>query len=127
MLYWSIQVLIISIVFILIVDNIFHFLRDTLTIPKIKDLVNAPTKQYEDIYKVINTSNENTRANVPDIMTKGVTSIDMIPTLGQEEKPTLESIEKKNSQQMKDELKNFMKSHLNNNKNEKEPQYVSLY
>ena len=127
MLYWSIQVLIISIVFILIVDNIFHFLRDTLTIPKIKDLVNAPTKQYEDIYKVINTSNENTKANVPDIMTKGVTSIDMIPTLGQEQKPTLESIEKKNSQQMKDELKNFMKSHLNNNKNEKEPQYVSLY
>lgn len=127
MLYWSIQVLIISIVFILIVDNIFHFLRDTLTIPKIKDLVNVPTKQYEDIYKVINTSNQNIDVYTPTASnTRGVTSIDMIPTLDQQPKTTLESVEKNNSQRMKNELKNFMKSHLNSNKNEKEPQYVSL-
>ena len=54
MLLWIMKVSIISVVFILVVHNILHFLTDTLTIPKIKDLVNAPHEKYQDIYKTIN-------------------------------------------------------------------------
>ena len=58
MLLWIMKVSIISVVFILVVHNILHFLTDTLTIPKIKDLVNAPHEKYQDIYKTINQNTQ---------------------------------------------------------------------
>lgn len=44
MLSWIIQVAIVSIIFIVFGHHLLDFLRDTLTIPKVKDIV--PNKHY---------------------------------------------------------------------------------
>jgi len=56
MFSWIVQATFISIIFILLVHHLIQILKDTLTYPKVKDLVNVPTKKYEDIYNVLNQS-----------------------------------------------------------------------
>ena len=111
MIYWVIKISIISIIFILIVHNILYFLRDTLTIPKIRDLVHAPNEKYERIYNIINTNDTITHIPAqPSVLTNGTTLIDSIPAISSDmPKPALSS---QTTQSMKDELKNFMKSHI---------------
>ena len=50
--------IIISLIIIIILHNLFIFFKNNLTEPKIKDFVEKPSKDYEDIYKIIN-NNEN--------------------------------------------------------------------
>jgi len=50
MLSWILQITIISIILIFLVHSLIQFFKDTLTIPKIKDLVNSPTKKYENMF-----------------------------------------------------------------------------
>ena len=94
MLSWVIQITVISIILIFLVHHLINFFKSTLTVPKIKDLVNTPTQKYENMYNIIkkksNTSSEST----------DYTLIDLLP---KEEEPT-----------MKNELKNFLKKQLNN-------------
>lgn len=80
----------ISLIFIFLVHHIIVFLTSTLTVPKIKDLVNTPTKKYENIFNVITETNKN------------YTSIDLLPSIDNE------------PQSMKDELKSFLKKQLHN-------------
>ena len=54
MLSWIIQITIISIVLIFLVHYLFNFFKSTLTVPKIKDLVNSPTQKYENMLNIIN-------------------------------------------------------------------------
>jgi hypothetical protein len=56
MLYWSIQITVISFILIFLVHYLINFFKSTLTIPKIKDLVDAPAKKYENMYSVINNT-----------------------------------------------------------------------
>lgn len=51
MLIWILQQIIISLVVIALIHSIYNFLQSNLTTPKVRDLVNKPTKQYEEIYK----------------------------------------------------------------------------
>ena len=51
MFFWVLQRIILSLVFIAIIHYIYIFFKENLTIPKVKDLVNKPTKQYDEIYK----------------------------------------------------------------------------
>ena len=53
MLYWIVQITVVSVVFILVVHNIFHFLKNTLTVPKAKDLVDVHMEKYKHIYAFI--------------------------------------------------------------------------
>jgi hypothetical protein len=46
MLSWTIQITIISLIFILLLHHLFQFFKNTLTVPKVKDLVNSPHKKY---------------------------------------------------------------------------------
>ena len=71
MLYWTIKATIVSVIFILIVHNIFQFLRDTLTVPKIRDLVNTPNEKYRHMYDILQTNNRAAPVNV-----SGTTNID---------------------------------------------------
>jgi hypothetical protein len=50
MLPWIIQMSIISLVLIILVHYLFTFFKTNLTIPKVKDLVNKPQKQYETLF-----------------------------------------------------------------------------
>ena len=50
MIAWVIQMSIISFLFIFLVHHLITFLKSTLTIPKIKDLVDSPSQKYKNIY-----------------------------------------------------------------------------
>ena len=91
MLSWVIQITVISIILIFLVHHLINFFKSTLTVPKIKDLVNTPQK-YENMYNIIQKK-PNTYSEPTDY-----TLIDLLP---KEEGPT-----------MKSELKNFLKKQL---------------
>ena len=90
MFTWIIQISIISIIFIFLVHHLIMFFKSTLTVPKIKDLVNSPNQKYQNIYDTI--SHKST----------SYTDIDLLP------------INDSNNTDMKNELKSFLKKQLNN-------------
>jgi hypothetical protein len=63
MLSWILQITIISIVLIFLVHYLFNFFKSTLTVPKIKDLVNSPTQKYESMFNIISKNNSKTPNN----------------------------------------------------------------
>ena len=91
MLSWIIQITVISIILVFLVHHLINFFKATLTVPKIKDLVNAPTQKYENMLNIIK-NNSNTSFNE-------YTIVDLLP---KSDEPT-----------MKNELKNFLKKQLN--------------
>ena len=98
MLSWALQITIISFVLIFLVHHLINFFKSTLTVPKIKDLVNTPTQKYENMYNIIN-NNKNTHKD-PNLDNE-YSLIDLLP---------------KPETNMKSELKSFLKSQLNNSK-----------
>jgi hypothetical protein len=99
MLTWVIQITIISFVLIFLVHHLINFFKSTLTVPKIKDLVNTPTQKYENMYNIINNSKQSTsNTNLEN----EYSLVDLLP--------------KKEETNMKSELKNFLKSQLDNSK-----------
>ena len=105
MLSWIIQISIISIILIFLVHYLFNFFKETLTVPKIKDLVNVPNKKYENMYNVISKNNGiNEPANYTDI--------DLLPKF--DEEPVINS----DADLMKSELKSFLKKQLKESSND---------
>ena len=98
MLSWIIQITVASILFIFLVHHLIEFFKSTLTVPKIKDLVNNPSQKYENIYNIIR---EQPRS-IPD---KEYTLIDLLPTTDNE-------VDNPPRQSMKNELKQFLKQQL---------------
>lgn len=74
------------------VHHLIMFFKTTLTVPKIKDLVNSPNQKYQNIFDTISNK------------TNTYTDIELLP---QEESPIEQD-------SMKDELKSFLKKQLNN-------------
>lgn len=112
MLTWILQISIISIIFIFLVHHLLCFFKSTLTVPKMKDLVNSPVKKYQDIFDTITNSNTNinTQFNrnlyLPSESTDtDYTDINLLPT----ENTNYSSSNK----DMKNELKSFLKKQLN--------------
>jgi len=115
MLSWIIQISIISIIFIFLVHHLLCFFKTTLTVPKIKDLVNSPAKKYQHIFDTISnnpntnystSTNEDTNQNI-----NGYTELDLLPS-------DTEINTAKNANSMKDELKHFLKKQMNDNKDD---------
>lgn len=102
MLSWIIQITIISTVLIFLIHYLINFFKSTLTVPKIKDLVNSPTQKYESMYNVINQKSEASPPPSPS-SSDSYTLIDLLPT---KEEPT-----------MKNELKDFLKKQLHTSSN----------
>jgi len=103
MLSWIIQITIVSIILIFLVHYLFNFFKETLTVPKIKDLVNVPNKKYENIFNIISKTNE----------TPNYTDIDLLPIQTNIEPQTEENNEQKwNNQPDADSMKNELKSFL---------------
>jgi hypothetical protein len=105
MLSWIIQITIISIILVFLVNHLIHFFKSTLTVPKIKDLVNTPKQKYENMYNIIQ---QNSLPHTND----EYTLIDLLP--------------KKEDTTMKNELKNFLKKQLNGSSNNVEPDISGL-
>lgn len=93
MLTWIIQISLISIIFIFLVHHLLMFFKTTLTVPKIKDLVNSPNQKYQNIYDTISHKSSS------------YTDIDLLPN---DNFVNSEST-------MKNELKSFLKKQLNGN------------
>jgi hypothetical protein len=115
MLSWIIQISIISIIFIFLVHHLLCFFKTTLTVPKIKDLVNSPSKKYQQIFDTIsngNDSNANANAN-------SYTELDLLPSATDAEtniNTNNNANKANNANSMKNELKHFLKKQLNNEK-----------
>jgi hypothetical protein len=108
MLSWVIQITVISIILIFLVHHLIHFFKSTLTVPKIKDLVNRPAQHYDNIYSIINNSSHQDKASMSETNelnnisdTNEYTLIDLLP-----------KNDKSDDIQMKNELKNFLRSQL---------------
>lgn len=105
MLSWILQITIISIVLIFLVHYLFNFFKSTLTVPKIKDLVNTPAQKYENMFSVISKSNSDTilSANIStDTINNKTIEYSLNDLLPKQETKT----------DMKNELKNFLKKQM---------------
>ena len=105
MFLWCIKIALISIILICIIHNLYFFLQSNLLVPKIKDFIDIPAK-YENMMNVISTEEEE----------ENVSLLNKLPVLKKEEKEEeeneqIEVIELK-EKDMKEELKDFVKSEL---------------
>lgn len=57
MLFWIVKIAIISAIIIYLIHNILYFLYDTLTVPKVQDLVQITNKNYENICDILVNNN----------------------------------------------------------------------
>ena len=96
MLAWIIQISLISIIFIFLVHHLLMFFKTTLTVPKIKDLVNSSNQKYQNIYNTISHNS----------FEGDYTDIDLLPN---------NNFMNNESSTMKNELKSFLKKQLNGN------------
>lgn len=124
---WTIKASIISVVFIFLIHNIYGFFKNTLTVPKTKDLVNSPTKQYEHIFQTLNrnaslpasSSSSDAYSMLPsdiDIQSATVNPY----TATSEPKPT------NSGASMKNELKKYLKKQLNTDSGNADPSYSDV-
>jgi len=113
MLAWIIQISIISIIFIFLVHHLIGFFKSTLTVPKIKDLVNSPSQKYKDIFDTINTNSSlslsSSSSSSISKINNSYTAIDLLPTSDTQ----VNSLDESTKDIMKDELKSFLKKQLN--------------
>ena len=58
MVYWTIRWILISLVLIFLLHYLYTFFKTTLTVPKIRDLVNKPTEKYNEMLNTINNSDK---------------------------------------------------------------------
>ena len=109
MLSWILQITIISIVLIFLVHYLFNFFKSTLTIPKIKDLVNSPTQKYENMFNIISKNNfkmnNNENVNNENINNENTNKMEI--------EYTLTDLLPKPDTDMKNELKKFLKKQMN--------------
>ena len=103
MFTWIVQISIISIIFIYLVNHLITFFKSTLTIPKIKDLINTSNQKYQNIYDTISHNSND----------QSYTSIDFLPKTSLEN--NVAEINNVNPNSMKDELKSFLKKQLKDN------------
>jgi len=120
MLSWVIQITVISIILIFLVHHLINFFKSTLTVPKIKDLVNNPAEQYQKMNNIIknnsdtftNTFNNNLKDTNDYTSTNDYTLIDLLP--------------KAEESTMKSKLKNFLKKQLHGSSNNLENNISTL-
>ena len=117
MLSWVIQTTLMSIIFIFVVHYLINFFKSTLTVPKLKDLVNNPSKKYENMYSIINSNNsQNTNQNNTNTYNNNISSNDLDFKIEYTDADLLPKLEPKveiNTDSMKNELKNFLKKQAN--------------
>ena len=123
MFFWSLQITIISITMIFLVHHLLNFFKNTLTVPKVRDLVNIPQQKYDNIYNILNSgqglnAGQNLNAgrnlnvgqglNTGQNLNVGQGSNSINNHVKQEAKIEISS--------MKNELKSFLKKQLQNGK-----------
>lgn len=101
MLFWFIKAILISSVIIFLIHNIFLFLSETLTIPKVKDLVQISNNNYENIYNILSQPQIQQNLNTDE-----TTPIHLLPN-------SLEENIIEEDANIKNELKSYLKEQIN--------------
>jgi hypothetical protein len=99
MLPWIIQMSVISLILIVLVHYLFTFFKTNLTIPKVKDLVNKPQKQYEALFDTMKDTTIHHRVSDKESTNMNMNDIENVKLDGS----------KSESISMKNELKNYLK------------------
>lgn len=102
MFVWILQITIISIIMIWLVHHLVGFFKSMLTIPKIKDLVDSPSQKYKNIFDQMNSN------SVKPV--QQYNNADLLPK----------------EDDMKKDLKNFLKKKLNANQADNTTDIFSL-
>jgi hypothetical protein len=113
---WIIQITIISIILIFLVHHLIHFFKTVLTVPKIKDLVNSPNQKYKNIYETISQNkiySFDTDKNMNENKIN-FTLEDILPPDANTNIANITNITNITNNNMKNELKNFIKKQLVN-------------
>ena len=121
MLSWIIQISLISIILIFLVHHLIGFFKTTLTVPKIKDLVNSPSQKYQHMFDTIskgelNPSKFSYDSSSSNSSSNSYTAIDLLPTEMQFNTADNSSnfgLDTSTKDVMKDELKSFLKKQMN--------------
>lgn len=119
MIGWTIQIAVLSFIFIYLVHHLLNFFKNMLTVPKMKDLVDSPNKKYENIFATLNNTNKSHSFS----NTSGFTDIDLLPSFVNDSNGVSDSNSNNDSNSnsvsngMKDELKSFLKKQLNSDSN----------
>ena len=121
MLSWIIQISLISIILIFLVHHLIGFFKTTLTVPKIKDLVNSPSQKYQHMFDTIskgelNPSKFSYDSSSSNSNSSSYTAIDLLPTEMQFNAADNSSnfgLDTSTKDVMKDELKSFLKKQMN--------------
>ena len=99
MLPWIIQMSIISLILIVLVHYLFTFFKTNLTIPKVKDLVNKPRKQYEALFDTMKDTTIHHRMPESEYTNMNININENVKL----------DVSKSESISMKNELKNYLK------------------
>ena len=105
-----IKTVLLSLIFILLIHTIFNYFKDNFTEKKTYDYVNNPDEKYKDIYSKINSEEteekEEIKSTTPivDDFNDGTTNISDLTIIERTDQ----------KQDMKDQLKNFLKGVQNN-------------
>lgn len=131
MLSWIIQISLISIILIFLVHHLIGFFKTTLTVPKIKDLVNSPSQKYQHMFDTISKGGLNPSKfnyETSTASSNSYTAIDLLPTEMQfntgDNNTNINASANLNTNTsfvldtstkdvMKDELKSFLKKQMN--------------
>lgn len=106
--------MIISFLFIFLIHHLLTFFKNTLTTPKIKDLVNIHTEKYDAIYDVIHDSNrrQEEKKNIEEV----IDIRSLLPSTSSSSGPP-QLLSQDPSMNMKDELKSFLKKQMHSTPN----------
>ena len=110
MLDWIIQITLLSLFSVILLHYIVDYLKDVMTIPKIKDLVDNPSKKYKNIYNIIN--NHTTSDSSSDSSSSSSSYSSQEYTLNELLTPIKDELTTTDKFSMKNELKNFLKKQL---------------
>ena len=61
-MFWIAQVVAVSFIIIFILHNLYFFFKDTLTVPKMKDMVKRPQQRYDALFRELRMRNESSSA-----------------------------------------------------------------
>jgi len=106
--------MIISFLFIFLIHHLLTFFKNTLTTPKIKDLVNIHTEKYDAIYDVIHDANrrQEEKKNIEQV----IDIRSLLPSTSSSSGPP-QLLSQDPSMNMKDELKSFLKKQMHSTPN----------
>jgi hypothetical protein len=100
MLFLTLKTIFISLLLIALVHYLYGFFKNTLTVPKVKDLVNKPAKRYDEMFDMINREKLQVSSNMQGTGQQMPIQMQMQGT-GQQMQGT-------EQQSMQSELKNFL-------------------